>query len=292
MASVRVLLRPIVQLALIVGVSVACAQREPEPREFEMRGQILALRSETEVLVKHEDIKGFMPAMTMPYKVRDPELLRGMAAGDLVSGTLAVGDTDAWLTRLEKTGTAPLADDVPAPSPAASVALLGLGDTPPDTTLTDENGRAVSFAMWKGSAIAVTFIYTRCPLPQYCPLMDRRFSEVQRAVKNDGTLSGRVHLLSVSFDPDADTPDVLRVHASKLGADPALWHFATAPRDVVDHFAAAFGVNVIREPDSTITHNLRTAVIDPAGRVVSVYDGTDWTAEQIVSDMRRVLATR
>jgi protein SCO1/2 len=255
-----------------------------------MRGQVLALRSETEVLVKHEDIKGFMPAMTMPYRVHDPELLRGKAAGDLVSGTLAVSDTDAWLTRLDKTGTAPLPADVPAASAGASVALLGPGDTPPGTTLTDDTGGSLGLSNWKGSAIAITFIYTRCPLPQYCPLMDRRFADVQRAVKSDGTLNGRVHLLSVSFDPDADTPAVLRAHAKKLQADPAIWRFATAPRDLVDRFSAAFGVNVMREADTTITHNLRTAVIDAQGRVLSVYHGTDWTPDQIVVDLRNALA--
>lgn len=290
MASVRVRLRPIVQLVLMTTLALGCAPREPQARRFEMRGQILAIRSESEVLVKHEDIKGFMPAMTMPYKVRDPELLRGKVAGDLVTGTLAVSDTDAWLTRLEKIGTAPIPDDVPTPSPAAQVALLRPGDTPPDTTLTDEAGGALSLAGWRGSAAAITFIYTRCPLPQYCPLMDRRFADVQRTVKSDGTLSGRAHLLSVSFDPDADTPDVLRAHAMKLGADPAIWHFATAPRDVVDAFAAAFGVNVIREADATITHNLRTAVIDAQGRVLSVYDGTAWTPDHIVADLREALA--
>jgi len=291
MPSSRVRSRSIARLFLLCALAAGCS-REAAPRQFEMRGQILALRSETEVLVKHEDIKGFMPAMTMPYKVRDPEVLRGMAAGDLISGTLAVSDTDAWLTRLQKTGTAPITDEVPKPSPAATVVLLQPGQMAPATALTDASGASVSLPTWRGSAVAVTFIYTRCPLPQYCPLMDRRFAELQRAVKSDAALSGRVHLLSVSFDPDADTPAVLRAHASKLGADPAMWHFVTAPRDVVDRFAAAFGVNVIREADTTITHNLRTAVIDPAGRVVSVYDGTDWTPDRLVSDLRRVLTTR
>jgi protein SCO1/2 len=120
--------------------------------------------------------------------------------------------------------------------------------------------------------------------------MDRRFADVQRAVKSDGTLNGRVHLLSVSFDPDADTPAVLRAHAKKLQADPAIWRFATAPRDLVDRFSAAFGVNVMREADTTITHNLRTAVIDAQGRVLSVYHGTDWTPDQIVVDLRNALA--
>ena len=99
-------------------------------------------------------------------------------------------------------------------------------------------------------------------------------------------------MLSVSFDPDTDTPAVLRAHAGKLQADASIWRFATAPRDTIDRFAAAFGVNVIREADATITHNLRTAVIDPAGRIAAIYDGTDWTADHIVADLRRAVAAQ
>jgi protein SCO1/2 len=289
MASALVRFRSIT-LILASAVAVACSQGPAAARQFEMRGQILAVRSANEVLVKHDDIKGFMPAMTMPYQVRNPDLLRGKAAGDLVSGTIAVSDTDAWLTRLDKTGSAPLPEDLAAPAASAGIAFLRTGDTPPDVTLTDTAGASVSLSNWRGSAVAVTFIYTRCPLPQYCPLMDRRFAEVQRAITGDAALNGRVHLLSVSFDPDVDTPTVLAAHANKLGADPALWHFATAPREVIDPFAAAFGVNVIREADTTITHNLRTAVIDPQGRLLSVYDGTDWTPDHIVADLRKALA--
>ncbi len=117
--------------------------------------------------------------------------------------------------------------------------------------------------------------------------MDRRFADVQRQVAADASLGERVHLLSVSFDPDQDTPAALKAHAAKLGADPARWTFATAPRETVDRFAAAFGVNVIREADRTITHNLRTAVIGPDGKVVAIYNGSDWTADQMVGDLKR-----
>jgi protein SCO1/2 len=120
--------------------------------------------------------------------------------------------------------------------------------------------------------------------------MDRRFAAVQRMAKADAERVGRIKLLSVSFDPDADTPAVLHGHAARLGADPAVWRFATAPKHVVDPFARAFGVAVMREADQTITHNLRTAVIDPEGRLVSVYDGSAWTPDQIAADMTRVLA--
>jgi protein SCO1/2 len=206
-----------------------------------------------------------------------------------VTASLVVAETEAWIATLLKTGKAPL--DEKATIPAASfVTPLAPGDLAPDTGLVDDSGGPMSLADWPGSAVAVTFIYVRCPLPEYCPLLDRRFAEVQHLIAGDAGLRGRARLLSVSFDPDVDTPARLRAHAEKLHADPSIWRFATAPREVVDRFAATFGVNVIREADATITHNMRTAVIGPDRRLISDYDGNMWTAEQIADDMRRALA--
>ena len=136
--------------------------------------------------------------------------------------------------------------------------------------------------------MVVTFIYTRCPLPDFCPLLDRRFAAIQDAAAADPVLRGRVRLLSVSFDPDADTPEVLAAHATRVGAL-SDWHFATAPRETVDRFAASLGVNVIREADRTVTHNLRTAVVGPDGRVAVLRSGNDWTADDVLADLRQAL---
>ena len=281
----------VVPAALALALLIQGCTSAPEaPRQYELEGQILAIRPEqNEVLIKHGDIKDFMPGMTMPFKVRDPALLVGRLPGDLVKASLRVAETDAWLASLEKTGAAPLTDTATIPA-ASFVTPLKPGDLAPDTALVDQTGGSFSLADWSGSAAAVTFIYVRCPLPQFCPLLDRRFAEVQRLITEDAALRERAQLLSVSFDPDVDTPPRLEAHARTLRADPAIWRFATAPREVVDRFAATFGVNVIREPDSTITHNMRTVVIGPDRRVVSVYEGSDWTPADITSDMQRVLA--
>ncbi len=279
-------------IVVTVVAAAGCAGREAPPREFSLRGQILAVRSDHELLVKHDEIKGFMPAMTMPYQVRDRELMRGRTPGDVIDATVAVSDTSAWLTRIEKVGTAPIPDAVPDGSPGTGARVLAEGEPVPDAALVNQRGDAISISALRGTAVAITFIYTRCPLPQYCPLLDRRFADVQRLVQADAGLRGRVRLISVSFDPDADTPAVLSAHANKLGADPHLWHFATAAREIVDPFAASFGVSVMREADQTITHNMRTAVIDADGRVAAIHDGTEWTPGQIVADLRRALPAK
>ncbi len=273
--------------ALLAAVLPGCG---PQARQYPLEGQILAVRPATnELLIKHGDIPNFMPRMTMAFRVAEPTLMDGRSAGDLIKATLNVTDKDAWISTVEKTGTAPL-PDVPASGPAQGADLLDEGEVAPETALTDQRGQPIRLTDWRGSAVAVTFIYTRCPLPQFCPMLDRRFAEVQRVVAADPALAGRVRLLSVSFDPDADTPEVLAAHAAKLGANPDVWRFATAPRDEVDRFAIRFGVNVIRETDGTITHNMRTAVVGPNGKVTRLLDGSEWTADALVADLRAALA--
>jgi protein SCO1/2 len=263
---------------LIAGACTAA----PEVRTYELTGQVLAVEAKNhELLVKHDDIPGFMMAMTMPYLVQDAALLKDRRPGDLIKATLTVGaNGTAVLTAITGTGSAPLPEEAPSRIPAAAnVQVLQPGDEVPPSPLLAADGRA----------IALTFIYTRCPLPQYCPLLDRRFAELQKLVADDPATRGRVRLLSVSFDPGHDSHEVLAAHAKTLGADPRVWTFATAPVETVDRFAAEFGVNVIREKDGTITHNLRTAIIDPSGRVVAIHDSNAWTAADLAAGLKRAL---
>ena len=273
--------------AAAIGLGAACS-REPETRSYQLTGQILVVKPETsEVLVKHDDIPGFMPAMTMPYVVNDPALLKERAAGDLITATLVVGAERAHLSAITKTGSAPLPEDARSTIPAAAgVALLKPGDAVPGTPLIDQDGAAITLLDLRGSAAAVSFIYTRCPLPNFCPLIDRRFAEVQKIAAGDPALAGKVKLLSISFDPAFDRSEVLRAHAKKAGADPNVWRFATAGEAIVDRLAAEFGINVIREKDGTITHNLRTAVIDPSGRVTTILDNNAWTADELAAALK------
>ena len=280
-------------VAGVVIIGAGC-RPAPETPTYQLTGQILAVKPETnEVLVKHEDIPGFMPAMTMPYVVKDPALLKDRVPGDLITATLTVESTLAHLTTITKTGSAPIPDDARTTIPAAAgVELLKPGDAVPDTALVSQDDRRISLKDFAGSAAAITFIYTRCPLPQYCPLMDRRFAEVQALAAADPALAGKVRLLSISFDPKFDRAAILRQHAKALKADPAVWTFATAEEAVVDRLAARFGVNVIRETNDTITHNLRTAVIDPSGRVTAILDNNSWTAADLAGELKAAIAGR
>jgi protein SCO1 len=277
--------RTLCLLLTVLCLSPACRS---SARQVTLEGQVLAIDAQRrEITIKHGDIPGFMPGMTMPFTVKDVRLLDGKKAGDLVRATLVVEDIEAHLTSIETTGHAALAE----PPPPPRMDLLTPGDVVPDTSLVDDRGRAHRLGDWHGQAIALTFIYTRCPLPDFCPVMDRRFAEVQQIVGTDTALQGKVHLLSVSFDPSFDTPDVLAAHAKKVGADPKVWSFVTGDVKTVEPFALRFGVSVIRNPatPAEVVHNLRTAVIDPEGRLVTVLNGNEWQASELVTALRTVV---
>ena len=272
-------------LLTVLWLAPACRARA---REVTLEGQVLAIdAARREITIKHGDIQGFMPGMTMPFKVREGRLIEGKKAGDLVRATLVVDDTEAYLTSIETTGHAALME----PPPPPRMDLLTRGDVVPDTSLVDDRGRPHRLGDWRGQALALTFIYTRCPLPDFCPAMDRRFAEVQQIIGTDAALKGAVHLLSVSFDPAFDTPEILAAHAKSAGADPNVWSFATGDVTTIEPFAARFGVNVIRNAATPmeVVHNLRTAVIDPEGRFVTVLNGNEWHASELVTALRTVV---
>ncbi|PYR61212.1 MAG: hypothetical protein DMF85_02850 [Acidobacteria bacterium] len=275
-----------VSLTVVLVFAILAAACSSPDRRYTLRGQITEVAPDhTQVTLKHEDIPGFMPAMTMAYFVTDPKELEGFAAGDLVTATIVVKVSTPYLTAIKRTGHAPVPEETPKPH---AMDILQPGDTVPSVAMTDQSGKAIAFSDWRGQVLAVTFVYTRCPMPDFCPLMDRNFAAVQSAIARDPALRDRVRLVSVSFDPEHDTPAVLRAHARTLGADPRIWSFVTGAPDVIASLTEKFGVSTIRESDpaKTITHNLRTAVIDPAGRLVTVHTQNDWTPDALVQEIR------
>jgi protein SCO1 len=269
---------------VIVAVAAGCAGGAGEAKEYELTGQVLAVDvARQEVTIRHEDIPQFMPGMTMAFRVREPELLTGRVPGDLVAATLVVAGEDVHLRRLERTGFAPLPEGA-----VAAARLLEPGDSAGEATFVDQTGAIRELASWRGEALAVTFTYTRCPLPNFCPLIDRHFQRVQEQIRNDPALAGATRLLSVSVDPAHDTPAVLAAHAAAVNADPAVWMFLTGDPASIRTFAARFGVAILTGDGSQeeIVHNLRTAVIDPDGRLTTVFGGGDWEPAELTAALR------
>ena len=288
-------MRTLKTAAVAVGIagllSGACGPPASEVREYTLKGQVLSVAPKAqqdgrrELSVKHEDIPGFMPAMTMAYFVKTPSILDGLTPGDLITARLHVDGSEAWLDRVEKVGRADLPPDA---APVRVMDVMNPGDEVPDDELQDQQGRTVKLSNWRGRALAVTFVYTRCPVPDFCPLMDRNFAALQKAIQADASLRDRAHLVSVSFDPSHDTPDVIRAHARMRGADPATWSYVTGPADSIHHFTSRFGVSTVNEKDSpgTIAHNLRTAIVDRKGKLVKIHSGNEWTVDGVLADLR------
>jgi protein SCO1/2 len=284
------LFRVVLFLIATVALSNACANKTDE-RSYTLQGQVLSIDvAHKSVTVKHEEIKGFMPAMTMPYEVQDAKTLNTIAPGDLINATLVVFANGAHLTAVNKVGSAPLEKppaEAPMPTASSGFELLKPGEAVPNANFVDQDGNKRAFADFKGSRLVMTFIYTECPMPTFCPLLDRRFAAMQKPLAENAAMQD-VRLVSVSFDPATDTPPVLKAHARRLNADPERWTFLTGDRDDVDRFAARFGVQVSRALNDArdITHNLRTVIIDKDGKLLKVYTGNDWTPEQILGDLK------
>jgi protein SCO1/2 len=288
-------MRPPFVVSLCLASLIAACGSKPDQREYRLQGQVLEVAPDRQqTTISHEEIKGFMGAMTMPYKVREPKQLEGITPGDLINAKLIVLSNDAYVTDVKKVGQAPLPKapaEAPTPSATSGFELLKPGEAVPDTTFVDQDGRKRTFQSFKGSPALVTFIYTKCPMPNFCPLMDQHFAAIQKTLKNDPGLKDRVRLVSVSFDPVVDTPPVLKAHAKTLGADPKLWTFLTGDRDDIDKFASRFGVSVARSltDQRDITHNLRTAIVDGQGKLVKIYIGNEWTTDQALADLGHVV---
>ena len=258
-------------------------------RVYTLQGQILSISDDRkEATIKHEAIKNLMPGMTMPYKVRDGAEFANLQPGDLITSTLVIVSNDAYLERVRKVGDAPLERPPDLAATAASgFELLKPGEHVPNASFIDQEGMPRSFASFTNTTVVLTFIYTKCPMPTFCPLMDRHFKSLQDKLAGDRQFDN-VHLVSVSFDPATDTPSVLKEHARRLGADASRWTFLTGNQDEIDRFALRFGVSITRNPNDPvdITHNLRTAIIDGNGRLVKAYSGNEWTPEQLLADLK------
>jgi len=269
------------QAIALAVITLAGCRKAPPVREYALVGQITSVDTSTAyITVRHEDIKGFMPGMTMPFAVRDRTLLEGRKPGDLIEATLNVQNTDAWIVRITKTGEAPL-----PPSSERSVRGLSPGDRVPDATFVGADGHPLTTAWLDGHPAVITFVYTRCPLPNFCPAIDTLFRQLQKSVGSRG-----VRLLSVTLDPEHDTPAVLAAHAARIGANPAIWRFVTMEPEAMAAFGHQFGLDVRRSGAAAadIEHNLRTVVLDRDRRIIDIRTGAAWTAVDLESQLTEV----
>jgi protein SCO1 len=279
-------------IALVAAISLlpGCNKKTAEKR-YPFTGRVVSIDTQDKsAVIDGDNIPGFMEAMAMSYKIKPPEKLNELKAGDSIAADVVVidsgkgeGASDYWLENVRVTGHAKAS----APAPGTSQRIPQPGDLVPDFAFTNQNGRRITLAQYRGKVLLITFIYTRCPFPDFCPRMSANFDEIYKQLAADPSLAS-TRLLSVSFDPDHDTAKVLRDYAYSVAHthDAALfskWQFASASSADLPKVANFFGL--IATPEGgMITHNLSTTVIGPDGKILHWYHGSDWQVSDLIKD--------
>jgi len=289
-------------LALLVLAGCHSGQKPPSQpdssqnfKAYHLRGKVVSTdAAKGEVTLNHEAIPGFMDAMTMPYKLKDASILGELHRGDVITADLLVSqdpDADVLLDHIVV-----VAQGKPDYRPKVIYHVPASGDAVPDFKLRNQDGRPIHLGQFHGKALVITFIYTRCPSPDFCPRVTRNFASLDKLLASNPALYARTHLLSVSFDPEHDTPARLRAYgATYIGSDAkaafAHWDFAVPEKPVLAEMAKFFDLGMTENADSMITHTLSTTLIGPDGKVVRFYPGNEWTPEQVLADLKQTVGS-
>jgi protein SCO1/2 len=311
----RFALRAAVGLVLVVTFAAGCRQSSNgvsgaagassiaasgaaagELKTFPVRGRIVSVdAAKGMVVLDHEAIPGFMDAMTMPYKLKDPSVVSELHPGDRITAKMLVrkvGDEYEEPVLDEIVVTAQARPDY---KPAVQYHVPTAGDAVPDFRLTNQSGRTIHLAQFKGRVLLLTFVYTRCPLPDYCIRMSQNFAQIDRALKADPALYAKTHLLSISFDPKVDTPAVLKSYGETyIGTDAkqafAHWDFAAPPAGELAALTQFFDVGITPGDAGLPTHSLSTALIGKDGKVRAWYATNEWTPAEVLAAIRSAAA--
>jgi protein SCO1 len=258
-------------------------------KRYHIRGMVVSSDAKTgAVTVDTDAIPGYMEAMTMPYTLAQPNIASELHPGDTITATLVVSANADVLDEIVVVGQAK-----PDYKPAVTYNDLEPGEAIPDFAFRNQSGRMIRLGQWKGKVVVLTFIYTRCPLPNFCVRMSRNFAELDKELAKDPRLYAKTHLLSVSFDPKYDTPAVLRSYGEAytgkyMQETFAHWDFAAPTEKELPQVLEFFDVGATPEKDQTITHSLSTVVIGPDGKVAKWYPGNEWSVEQVMGDVKKL----
>ncbi len=285
---------PKLALLFLLSLLTACGpSKSPEnsqAKRYHLTGRVVSVdKANKSVMIDGDEIPGFMSAMQMPYTVKDASLLDKLTAGDQIAADVVVRDEESWLENISVTG------HVTPPKPAGTLHMPSPDEAVPDFKLVNQDGKKISLAQYRGKALLVTFIYTRCPFPDFCPRVSGQFAQINRELRANADLFDRTHLLSISFDPAHDSPKKLRDYGfscvgAKQGELFSHWEFAIPSAKDLPQIASFFGLT-IAEDGGVITHSLSTVVIGPDGKIFKWYPGGDWQASDLIHDAAQATHT-
>ena len=272
---------------LLIGIT-ACRNTSANQKRFDLKGKVVAVEPDKHlVTIAHEDIKNYMPAMTMPFTVPSDADLQILAPEDDVTATLVIDGSQSWLENLV----------IRKPSAHAAAAAPDMveaneGDEVPDYGLVNQDGREIKLHNYRGKTVLLTFIYTRCPVPEFCALMSDNFAAVDKQLQQQAAAYDKTHLLSITIDPEYDTPQVLRsygaAHTERYQDETFThWEFATGTKDQIKGIAQFFGLRYFQGSDQ-IVHGLRTVIVGPDGKVAQVYRDNTWKPDEVVKEMEKL----
>ena len=288
----------VLTLAFLIISAVGCRQdpsskaAQPNPEKtFPVRGKVIST-DPTHVTLDHEAVPGFMDAMTMPYKLKDPAVVSELHPGDRITARIVVQQDAAGFHDAELDNIVVVAQARPDYKPSIQYHTPTVGDVVPDFRLLNQSGRKISLSEFKGKVLLVTFIYTRCPLADYCPRMSRNFAEIDKELAVDPALYRKTHLLSISFDPAYDTPAVLRSYGGAYTGNYtketfAHWDFAAPSEKDLPQVTQFFGVGVTPGERKTLNHSLSTAVIGKDGKIAAWYPTNEWKPSDVVAAVKQ-----
>jgi len=284
---------PLTAALLLAALAFAlggCARKAPDAdaQRYDLKGTVVSVdRARKTVNVDHEEIPGFMAAMRMEFTLKDADALKVVEAGDTIQATLVVADAEYWLESPAITKKLPGATAAEIagsePQPGAEV---------PEVRLVNQDGKALRTGQYRGRALLVTFIYTRCPFADQCPLMSANFAQLNGQLASDPSLRDGARLLSVTLDPEYDKPEVLGSYGSTYaGGKFDRWDFATGDPEEIRRLAQFFGL-AYKAENGQIVHSLRTALVSPEGRLVKIYRGNEWKPADVLNDLRGLRAQK
>ncbi len=287
---------PLILLGTALSLILSCGKHTPpSQKRYPFTGRIVTLdKANQSAIIDGDAIPGFMDAMAMDYKIKLAADFSQLAAGDSISAEVVVAGTDKdsapeyWLENVKVVSHAKPAGDKGDGKPTAELHIPAAGEEVPDFQFTNQNAKHISLKQYRGQVLFVTFIYTRCPFPDFCPRVGAQFAQLNEELAADPALTGKTHLLSVSFDPEHDTPKVLRDYGFSLAHSRQArlferWEFAVPRADDLPQIASFFALTYKPE-DGLITHSLSTAVIGPDGKIFSWYHGGEWQVSELVKD--------
>ena len=272
----------------------ASTTRYPQ-KTYHLRGKITATDAAGgHITVAHQAIPGFMDAMTMSYKLAEPNIVSELHSGDVITAQVVVDQDAAGPLNPRLDQIVVVAQARPDTRPPVQYHVPQPGDAVPDFHLLNQSGKQIHLAQFRGRVVLLTFIYTRCPLADFCPRMSSNFAEIDKALATDKALYARTHLLSVSFDPSYDTPAVLRsyggAHTGRFtNEDFAHWDFAAPPIKELPALEQYFDVGVTpgeKADPANLTHSLSTVLLGKDGKVIAWYPTNDWKPAEVLDQIK------